>query len=134
MVLLGRLLGCSSSLAVAGATLAMAAVFQPTRRRIQQAVDRRFDRRRHNAARIIERFGARLRDQVDLTTLTAELLAVVNQRCSRPRRRCGCGRNDRPTRRPGPLSAGNPRWNGFIGRKRAAPPDIRGRCGGRWQP
>jgi hypothetical protein len=76
---LGQLLGRSSSLAVAGATLAVAAAFQPARHSIQQAVDRRFNRRRYDAAQTIAGFSARLRQQVDLDTLTSELLAVVEQ-------------------------------------------------------
>jgi hypothetical protein len=76
---LGRLLPEGSSLVVAAATLAVAALFQPLRRRLQAAVDRRFNRRRHDAALIIQGFSVRLRDQVDLDTLTAEVLAVVDQ-------------------------------------------------------
>jgi MFS family permease len=71
--------GNPPSWAVAGATLAVAALFRPVRRRIQMVMDRRFNRRKYDAVRTVEAFSARLRDQIDLDTLTAELLTVADQ-------------------------------------------------------
>ena len=80
VLVLSQVLGQDrSSFAVAGSTLAVAAVFQPARHRIQTAVDRRFNRRKYNTAQTIQAFSTRLRDQVDLDTLAPELLAVVDQ-------------------------------------------------------
>jgi hypothetical protein len=83
LLVLGQLFGGVTSdppsWVVAGATLAVAALFRPARRRIQQAVDRRFNRRKYGTAKTIKAFSTRLRDQIDLDTLSTELLAVVDQ-------------------------------------------------------
>jgi hypothetical protein len=83
VLVLGQLFGGVTedppSWAVAGATLTVAALFQPARHRIQAVVDRRFNRRKYDAAKTVEAFSARLRNQVDLDTLSAELLVVVDQ-------------------------------------------------------
>lgn len=68
-----------NNLVVAGTTLSVAAIFRPARSRIQRFIDRRFYRRKYDAAKVIEGFSARLREQVDLETLNTELLDVVSE-------------------------------------------------------
>src|SRR5216683_1743201 len=68
----------SSPVAVAASTLAAAALFNPLRRRVQRAVDRRFNRARYDADRMVAQFAARLKDAVDLDSVRDDLAGVVH--------------------------------------------------------
>ena len=78
LVILAGVLGFSTPPAVAVATLAAAALFSSLRRRVQRAVDKRFNRVRYDAELTVAAFATRLRDAVDLDTVRAELLGVVD--------------------------------------------------------
>jgi hypothetical protein len=78
VALIESVLGFSSAVAVAASTLVAAAAFQPLRRRVQRAIDRKFDRATYDARRTVEAFAARLRDQVDVATIRAGLVATAS--------------------------------------------------------
>jgi hypothetical protein len=79
VLLATRVLPISSPVAVAGATLAAAALFNPLRRAVQRTVDRRFNRARYDADQMVTAFAARLKDAVDLDSLRDDLASVVQQ-------------------------------------------------------
>jgi hypothetical protein len=79
VLLATRVLSVSSPVAVAASTLAAAALFAPLRRRVQHVVDRRFNRGRYDADRMVAQFAGRLKDAVDLDWVQADLARVVQQ-------------------------------------------------------
>jgi hypothetical protein len=79
VLLATQVLRLHTPVAVAAATLAAAALFNPLRRRVQRMVDRRFNRVRYDADQMVAAFAARLQGAIDLDALRTDLLAVVNR-------------------------------------------------------
>jgi hypothetical protein len=79
LVLLQHVLPTESPISVVFSTLAIAALFSPLRQHIQEAIDKRFYRRKYDAEKVLAAFNTRLRDEVDLERLTAETLAVIEE-------------------------------------------------------
>jgi hypothetical protein len=96
VVVLRGLSPWEGDLAVAVSTLAVAALFNPLRRRVQRVVDRRFYRSRYDARQVLESFAASVRNQVDLDVLTDDLLGVVDD-AMRPAHTAVWLRNRRPS-------------------------------------
>jgi hypothetical protein len=89
VLLATQVLGVHGTVAVAAATLAAAGLFTPLRRRVQHAVDRRFNRARYNADQTVAAFAARLKDAVDLDAIRDDLAGVASRRWNPPTSRCG---------------------------------------------
>ena len=79
MLLATHVVSVTTPVAVAGSTLAAAALFTPLRRRVQRVVDRRCNRARYDADKTVAAFAARLKDAVELDSVRDDLAGVVNQ-------------------------------------------------------
>ncbi len=77
--ILAPLIGGNHQITIVVSTLAIAALFQPLRRRIQAIIDRRFYRRKYDAQKIVQVFSPKMRDETDVDRLTGDVISVVEE-------------------------------------------------------